>query len=79
MSILVMSTKKLIDEAESLPVEERALLVDSLLRTLNHPEVEIDAEWVAVAQRRVSEMRSGKVSPVPGHEVFEKIKNRFSK
>ena len=74
-----MSTKKLIDEAESLPVEERALLVDSLLRTLNQPEAEIDAEWTAVAQKRVSEMRAGTVKPVPGQEVFEKIKNRFSK
>ena len=74
-----MSTKKLIDEAESLPVEERALLVDSLLRTLNQPEAEIDAEWVAVAQKRVSEMRAGKVKPVAGQEVFDRIRNRFSK
>jgi putative addiction module component (TIGR02574 family) len=74
-----MSTKKLIDEAESLPVEERALLVDSLLQTLNQPEAEIDAEWTAVAQRRISEMRSGKVKPVAGQEVFDRIRNRFSK
>ena len=74
-----MSTKKLIDEAESLPVEERALLVDSLLRTLNQPEAEIDAEWTAVAQRRISEMRSGRVKPVAGQEVFDRIRNRFSK
>lgn len=74
-----MSTKKLIDEAESLPVEERALLVDSLLRTLNQPEAEIDAEWTSVAQRRISEMRSGKVKPVAGQEVFDRIRNKFSK
>ena len=72
-----MSTKKLIDEAESLPVEERALLVDSLLRTLNQPEAEIDAEWTSVAQRRISEMRSGKVKPVAGQEVFDRIRNRI--
>ncbi len=32
-----MKIKDLIDEAEALPVEGRALVVDSLLRSLNPP------------------------------------------
>ncbi len=74
-----MNTKELIDEAVSLPVEERALVVDSLLRSLNQPESEIDKKWVAVAKRRLAEMRSGSVETVPGEEVFEKIWKRFEK
>ena len=74
-----MNTKELIDEAVARPVEERALILDSLLRSLNSPESEIDKQWVVVAQRRLSEMRSGVVKGVPGEEVFEKIKQRFSK
>ncbi len=61
-----MNTKELIDEAVSLPVEERALVVDTLLRSLNQPESENDMKWVAVAQRRLREMRSGSVRGVPG-------------
>jgi len=71
--------KEIIQEAESLPVEERAMVIDSLLRTLNPPSAEIDAEWAKVAKRRLSELRAGKVKAVPGDEVFTKIRERFEK
>ena len=74
-----MNTKELIDEAVSLPVEERALVVDSLLRSLNQPESAIDKKWASVAQRRLVEIRSGTVDSVPGEEVFEEIWKRFEK
>ncbi len=74
-----MNTKELINEAVALPVEERALLVDSLLRTLNQPESNIDKKWAVLARKRLVEMRSGKVRPVPGEDVFERIRNRFDK
>ncbi|MCI5210690.1 MAG: addiction module protein [Candidatus Electrothrix sp. ATG2] len=72
-----MKTQQLINEALSLPVEKRTLVVDSLLRSLNHPESAIDKEWAAVAQRRLAEIKSGSVKPVPGKEVFEKIWRKF--
>ena len=72
------STAEIIHEAESLPVEERTLVVDSLLRTLNPPNPEIDRQWVAVARRRLEELRSGRVKPVPGEEVFARIRKRFT-
>jgi len=74
-----MNTKQLIDEAILLPVEERALVIDSLLRSLNQPESEIDKKWATVAQHRLAELRSGAVKVVPGQEVFKKIWNRFEK
>ena len=52
-----MKIKDLIEEAEALPVEERALVVDSLLRSLNPPESRIDEKWVSVAQERLKEFR----------------------
>ncbi len=71
--------KEIIEEAESLPVEERAMVIDSLLRSLNPPSAEIDREWVKVAKRRLAELRSGRVRPIPGNEVFGKILERFEK
>lgn len=72
-----MNTKKLIDEAVALPVEERVLMVDLLLRSLNQPESEIDEKWIVVARKRLAEMRSGSVEAVPGDRVFERIWKRF--
>ncbi len=54
-------------------MEERALVVDSLLRSLNQPQSEIDKEWAAVANRRLLELRRRSVEAVAGHEVFERI------
>jgi len=72
------NTAEIIHEAESLPVEDRTLVVDSLLRSLNSPDPEIDRKWVAVAKRRLEELRSGRVKPTPGEEVFARIRQRFS-
>ncbi len=69
---------EIIHEAESLPVEDRTLVVDSLLRTLNPPDPEIDKKWAAVAKSRLEDLRSGRVTPVPGEQVFAKIRQRFA-
>ncbi len=74
-----MTTKKIIEEALSLPVEERELIADSLLRSLNMPDTGIDEKWKEVAKRRLQEIRSGKVKAVPGDEVFDKALKRFAK
>ena len=68
-----MNIRELIDEAEALPVEERALVVDLLLRSLNPPDSALDRKWAAVAQRRLAEVRSGTVQTVPGEDVFKRI------
>jgi len=72
-------TQDLIDEAISLPIEERALLVDSLLRSMNPLNEKNDQKWALEAKRRLEELRLGKVKPIPGEEVFEKIWKRFEK
>ena len=73
-----MKTKDLISEAISLPVEERAFLVDSVLKSLNPPESEIDKKWIFTAKNRLEELRSGKVKAISGQDVFKKILNKLS-
>jgi putative addiction module component (TIGR02574 family) len=74
-----VTMKELIEEVASLPVEERAMVADSILRTLNPPDADIDRKWAQVAQRRLAELRSGKVKPIPGEHVFAKVWKRFEK
>lgn len=73
-----MKAKDLIAEAISLPVEERAIVVDSILRSLNPPESDIDKKWADIARQRLNALRSGEVEPIPGDEVFSRIWGRFS-
>ena len=72
----MIKTEDIIREAESLPVEERVLVVDSLLRSLNAPNDGIDLKWAQVAERRLQELRTGVVKAIPGEEVFAKIFGR---
>jgi putative addiction module component (TIGR02574 family) len=74
-----MNTKQLIEDVVSLPVEDRALVVDSLLRSLNQPETEIDKKWAKTTKRRLAELRSGHAAAVSGSEVFDKIWKKFEK
>lgn len=69
-------TREIIEEAIALPVEERAVVVDSLLRSLNAPDAAIDSEWIAVARRRQAELRAGVVQRVPGDEVLARARQR---
>jgi len=75
----VQNAKDIIDHAMLLPVEERVRVVDSLLRTLNAPDQEMDRAWVETATLRLAELRSGKVKPVPSSRVFARIGRRRSR
>ena len=74
-----LTTKKLIEEIESLPVEDRVLVADSVLKSLNPVDQEIEKKWIEVAEKRLDELKSGEVKGISGEEVFEKIQKRFSK
>ncbi|MGR8980195.1 MAG: addiction module protein [Gammaproteobacteria bacterium] len=72
-----MKTRELIAEAVSLPVEERALLIDCLLSSLNTPESAFDKNWIVVAKDRLQQLKSGEVKSVSSEEVFKKIAAKF--
>ncbi|MCB2155201.1 addiction module protein [bacterium] len=68
---------QIIRDAESLPVEDRARIVESLLKTLNSSDPETDRKWAEVARRRLQDLQSGSVEGVPAEAVFEKIMHKY--
>ena len=69
-----MDTEQLIENVIALPVEQRFLVVDSLLKSLNPCNADIDRQWADVACKRADELRSGKVKPRPGEDVLTKTR-----
>lgn len=72
-----MKTANRMNEAASLPLEERARLVDSLLQTLNPVDEFATAAWLATARRRLDDLDSGRAKAIPGDEVFAKVRRRL--
>ncbi len=68
---------RLLAEALKLPQDARAALAASLLDSLDQ-EVDEDAEsaWQAEIDRRLRELDSGRVKPVPWSEARRRIAGR---
>jgi hypothetical protein len=65
-----MSTKEIISEMLSLPGEQRAIVAESLLQSLNNSDEKMDALRTKEAKKRLQEIKSGKSKTVNGDEVF---------
>ncbi|MFY9621990.1 MAG: addiction module protein [Pyrinomonadaceae bacterium] len=67
----------IIKDALSLPPGARAMLADHLLESLDWDEQkEIDEAWAAEAERRMQEIRDGKVQTIDGEEVMRELRTR---
>jgi putative addiction module component (TIGR02574 family) len=76
---MATKTGNIITMAESLPDDIKTKLIEKLLNSLHPTQREIDALWVKEAERRVAEIKTGKVKPISGNEVFGEIRARFAK
>ncbi len=55
-----MKTDDLIQEIQSLPVDEHARLADCVLRSLNQTLPAIDQKWAELASQRLRYIQAGK-------------------
>jgi putative addiction module component (TIGR02574 family) len=68
--------RELESQALKLPRRERARLAQRLISSLEQ-EVDADAErlWLAEAERRLAELKSGKVAAIPVDKVMKKARS----
>ncbi|MCF6268285.1 MAG: addiction module protein [Melioribacteraceae bacterium] len=71
-------TNKVAAEAMLLPSNERIILVDELIKSLNLPlQDSIDKAWAIEAEKRVEELNNGTAEAINGEEVFRKIRSQY--
>jgi putative addiction module component (TIGR02574 family) len=75
MDHMTPGAEKLLQEALSLPEEARVDLAEALLESVEQTPAEDDADaaWSVEARRRLDEVRSGAVKPVPWEEAEKRI------
>ena len=74
---MTAKTKELISMVESLPVDIKTTLVEKILNSLHPTQKEIDALWAKEAEKRVKQIKTGKVKTIPGDKVFKEIQEKF--
>ena len=66
-----METKKLLNEAMKLKPEERFILIEGLIKSLDEPDKRLDDIWADEAERRLKAYREGALCGVSIDEVFK--------
>jgi len=78
MAQMTPQVSELLEKALTLSTEERRLLVRRLGQTLDDEPVEegVEAAWDEEIKRRVDDIRSGRVTTIPGDRLLERLKAR---
>lgn len=69
---------EVLEKALSLSTQDRGLLIDRLIASLDEEPAEegVEAAWDDEIKRRIEDIRSGRVKTVPGEEVLGRLKAR---
>ncbi len=74
---MCLTLEQLKDAASDLPLSERAELAQYLVHTLDEAEAaEVRAEWLALAERRMADVKAGTVVGVSAKEVLKRLLER---
>ena len=66
-----MDSKEILEKASRLKPDQRFLVVEGLLKSLDEPDQELSAIWAGEAEERVTAYREGKLGGVPMDDMFK--------
>ena len=69
-----MPATMMLEQIASYPVEDRVMMADAIIESLNGIDPDVDAAWGTVARRRMRELRTGKVRGIPVSAVFARAR-----
>ncbi|MFQ5583777.1 MAG: addiction module protein [Calditrichia bacterium] len=72
-----IKTDELMDLVESLPTDIKTKLIEKILNTLNPTHKEMDKLWADEAEKRLEEIKSGKIKTIPAEKVFKEIRRKY--
>ena len=67
---IYMNNHKIIQDALQLKPQERCLVVESLLKSLDIPDESVDTVWADEAEKRLQNYRNNKVKTISFEEAF---------
>jgi putative addiction module component (TIGR02574 family) len=78
MAQMTPQVSELLEKALSLSTQERGLLIDRLVETLDNEPAEegVEAAWEEEIKRRMDDIRSGRVTTIPGDQLRVRLKAR---
>ena len=78
MAEVTSRVSEILERARMLSTEERGLLIDRLVESLDGPaEAGVEAAWDEEIKRRVDDIRSGRVKTIPGEQVLRELAEEF--
>ncbi len=73
-------SEKITNEVLSLPSDERLILIDKLIKSLNLPlSSDIDKIWAYESERRLKELQNNEVEELDGELVFKELRAKYNK
>lgn len=68
--VIEMSNKEILERAMALKPEERFMIIEGLLKSLDEPDQKIDEIWAEEAEKRLKAYREGRLEGIPMEEIF---------
>lgn len=74
-----LTLERIVEEARKWPPEKVGELVGRLTENLHAGDAETERAWKVEIDRRVEEIRSGKVQGIPGEEVSSSVRKTLAR